>query len=96
MKELIKRIAYLSQGNPGAAVFLTTLYKEAPGFAGPIMSSLADYDITGAKLWVLYKDLCSQDIEQVVKLVMTCPKELLIEACSTEDRSGKELITQYL
>jgi len=59
----------LSEGNPGAATVLMQVMQTASavdpenafGPLGPMLS-LDTYAIYGSKIWVLYKEVCEQDI----------------------------------
>lgn len=90
MKELIIMMA---DGNPGAAVVLIQLYKAGDE---ETFEKLLEYNIIGSDIWVLYKDLCDQNLPIMGKLVKSCPKEILIDACSKQDRSGREMINKFL
>jgi hypothetical protein len=83
----------MSDGNPGAATVLVQLIK-----SGDVetIERLLEYDIKGSHIWVLYKDLCDQSLQTMAKLVQKCPKEILIAACSREDRSGREMVNKFL
>ena len=92
MKELLVKMA---DGNPGAIVMLLQLLEQ--GSRGDIAVYLLNaYGIKGSDLWVLYKDLCGENIEKVINLVEVCPESRLVEACGKQDRSGKALIEEYL
>jgi hypothetical protein len=92
-ESIIEMLKIASDGNPGAATVLVNLFKN---FQIEVIERLLEYNIKGPQIWVLYKDLCGEDFTIMEKVVMSCPKELLIEACSKEDRSGRKMITEYL
>ena len=52
--------------------------------------------IRGTDLYVLWSDLCNKDVNKVHQLVTNCPKEILEDACSRQDYSGRELVKEYL
>lgn len=59
----------MSEGNPGAVTVLMELYKEVPtidpknilGGIGAILD-LDTLGVYGSRIWMLYKDVCGQDI----------------------------------
>lgn len=85
-----------ARGNPGAMSFLMELNREDEETVKVITECLVrNYKIRGAKLYVLWSDLCDCDIEKVKQLCENCPNGILTDACSRQDYSGKELVTQY-
>lgn len=62
-----------AEGNPGAITVLSQLFKESPAidpdaaFEGmsPLFS-LDNLDCYGSDIWVLYKDVCGQDIVKML------------------------------
>ena len=87
-----------SKGNPGALNFLMTVYGPSANLsqAATIDAKLRQCpSIRGTNLYVLYSDLCGQDIDKVVQLCMKCPDSILENACSRQDYSGRELVTEY-
>lgn len=82
-----------SEGNLGGLNFLMMLNNETNVYGVMIYSKLFSCrEIRGWKLWVLYKDLCEGDMMKVAWLAIRCENSILTEACSTDDRSGKELV----
>lgn len=84
----------LAQGNPGAMNFLMQLGH--PDVPVRTIAKVQNSGITGTDLYVLYNDLCDRDMRKVINLMDKCPKDLLQDACSRQDYSGKQLIEQYL
>lgn len=76
----------MSEGVPGAVVVLSSLFAETPkidpqsalGGLG-VMLYLDDMGIYGSKIWILYKDICGQDIRSVVALIRAVQLGLLPE-----------------
>jgi hypothetical protein len=52
--------------------------------------------IRGTNLWVLYSDLCGKNMDAVFRLCLLCPTDVLEDACSRQDYSGRELIKPYI
>ena len=52
--------------------------------------------IKGTDLYVLWSDLCDKDYGDVHLLCISCPDEILIDACSRQDYSGRKLVEKYL
>jgi len=96
MQEIIE----YSQGNPGALNFLLTVFSNPKGNidqkAAILIRLRACPTLRGTNLYVLYSDLCDKDIEKVVKLCTYCPNDILEDACSRQDYSGRELVAVYL
>lgn len=91
-KELIE----WSDGNPGALSFLCELI-QTPDIMDkvyPILESTKS--IRGTNLYILYSDLCGKDLNMVALLCEKCPKGILEDACNRQDRSGCELVWDYL
>jgi hypothetical protein len=86
----------LMDGNPGAAHFLTTLMGLPLEKQEVILGKIREGKIKGTDLWVLFSDLCQKDYEKVVLLCEKCPTSVLADACSRQDYSGRELVSQYL
>jgi hypothetical protein len=90
-------IIHLAQGNPGALKFLMELMStEHMLIAIPIAVKIDRCNILGTDLYVLWSDLCNKDMSLVNKLCLDCPDDILINACSKQDYSGRELVKKYL
>jgi hypothetical protein len=87
-----------AKGNPGAMMFLIELFKpENMCNTIPIAIKLEEIPtLKGTNLYVLYSDLCNKDMGLVMKLCKNCPNDILENACSRQDYSGRELVAQYL
>lgn len=86
-------LATLSKGNPGALQFLMELVSSGQI---KVVSKIESSGIVGTDLYVLWSDLCDRDMNNVVKLVERCPIDVLKDACSRQDYSGKKLVSDYL
>lgn len=93
-----KELMELSNGNPGALSFLIEMMKnENLIYAAILFKKLETCTtIVGEDLYVLWSDLCTKNPFLVSKLCENCPDNILIDACSRQDYSGRELIKQYL
>lgn len=92
----LNTIANLSQGNPGALQFLFGLYEwKERTKAAKVLSFLVTQKVKGTRLYILFSDLCDRDYDKVYQLATKCPKDVLLEACRREDRSGKEWVKEY-
>jgi len=66
---MIDVVTKMSEGNPGALRVIMELYKETPtidpqnllGGLGPILD-LDTLGIYGPRIWMLYKDVCGEDV----------------------------------
>lgn len=95
-EKLIKEITRLAQGNPGAATFLMKAAQADIVFFWILTVELDRMGLKGGHLWILFNDLCDQDLEKVGKLIATAPRQLVIEAATREDRRGKQMVQEYL
>lgn len=88
----------LAEGNPGAMTFLQNCMAPDAGLTGlDIIFRLRTLKkIVGTDLYVLWSDLCNRDLNKVHALLIKCPEHILVEACSRQDYSGKELVKEYL
>jgi len=97
MDAITKILFDLSKGNPGALRFLVGLMEpENIAFSLDIMAKIETCRIKGTDLYVLWSDLCDKDYGSVHMLCISCPDEILINACGRQDYSGRELIKEYL
>jgi hypothetical protein len=85
-----------SKGNPGAMMFLLGLFRgEGLLSAIPIITKLEECtSIRGTNLYVLFSDLCNKDYEMCARLCES--NEILENACSRQDYSGRALVKKYL
>ena len=69
----------LSEGNPGALTVCMELHSMEPEIdkdsalqgIGSLLS-LDTYSIYGADIWMLYKDVCGEDIEKTIAILRSC------------------------
>lgn len=90
-----ERIINYSKGNFGAVEFLTKVYDSPFSILIFIKLEMCQ-SIRGTNLYVLYSDLCEKDMSKVVLLIKNCPKKILEDACSRQDRSGVSIVKKYL
>lgn len=88
----IDLIVKMSKGNPGAAIALSELMQIRPD----TVEKINNYGIHGTDVYVLYSDLCGRNPFKAADLVDNCPEEILIDACSRQDYSGRELVAPYV
>jgi hypothetical protein len=95
---MIKLMMKYADGNPGAAVFLVELFSpENLIYAIPIVTKMEKIpSLKGTNLYVLWSDLCGKDISKVADLCTKCPNDILEDACSRQDYSGRSLVANYL
>lgn len=91
----MQQLFQLSGGNPGALTFLMELMQN-PVVGLKVLPTIQEQGIKGTDLYVLWSDLCGKDLDKVVKLVENCPADVLKNACSRQDYSGRGLVAQYL
>lgn len=85
----------MSQGNPGALNCLMGLITNQLIPALIILPKLEKLGIKGTDIYVFWSDLCNKDYDLMVKLCNNCPDNILKDACSRQDYSGRELVKNY-
>jgi hypothetical protein len=72
----VEMIIVLSEGNPGAVTVMSRLFQEAPSIDPQAALGgygyLFDLDalsIYGPRIWMLYKDVCKEDLLSMVALL---------------------------
>ncbi len=79
-------VSKLAEGNPGAISVLVQMTRQSPGVdpqnamgsVGPLLS-LDTHGIYGSRIWMLYKDICGQDIVKTLAALRACQLGLLAE-----------------
>lgn len=90
----INKIVKASNGNPGA---MNAIMQMSAFHLDSTIDKLIDNEIIGTDLYVLFSDLCGKSPFMVEKLVNSdCPIEILKDACSRQDYSGRVLVAKYL
>ena len=94
----IEQMVEWSNGNIGAAVFLQNLARPENKLAYDIIIPILEDipSVRGTNLYVLWSDICDKDISKVVQICHVCSQEMLEDACSSQDRSGKKIIQNHL
>lgn len=93
---IIKVIANWSEGNRGALTFMMNLLKQPQEISEPIFEKLTRCkSIRGTNAYVLWSDLCDRDMYKVKTLYERCPDDILEDASSRQDYSGRELVKEY-
>ena len=93
----------MCEGNPGAMTFIIEGFKESEGIDPDGLGNIgfvlnADRcGIYGTDLYILWSDLCGMDIVLSIALLRATQlgiisDDLLADACSRQDRSGKGMI----
>jgi hypothetical protein len=95
----------MAEGNPGALVVIKELFEKGSeidpnnilgGGLGTILN-LDSYGIYGTDIWVLYSDICEQNLPKFIAVVRSVQlglfnQEILKDAAHRQDYSGRELI----
>lgn len=84
----MNKIIEWAAGNPGALNFLMTVYMSQN-------TSLTQASIINNAL-ENYTTLRGRNMDKVVHLIENCPQEILEEACSRQDYSGREMVAEYM
>lgn len=97
--ELLSKSTFLeyANGNFGASNFLGQLRFFETEKQKVIYDKLAICkSLRGTNIWVLFSDLCNKDLDKVHLLCANCPDDILEDACSRQDYSGRELVKEFL
>jgi hypothetical protein len=73
-------VTKLSEGNPGVTDVCKELHSQEAEIAkdsaiqglGSLLLSLDTYAIYGEDIWMLYKDVCGEDIEKTIAVLRSC------------------------
>jgi hypothetical protein len=100
MNETETLLLNLGKGNPGAITFAIELLKMAEDVDfkyAAYLFLLEELNIVGPDLYVLWNDICERNMDNV-SIIMNSTiygfldKDVLKDACSRQDYSGKKLI----
>ena len=85
------------KGNFGAMHFLNEVTQPSNENIGKVILDKLEEatSIRGTNLWILYSDLCEKQLINVHRLCENCPTDILEDACSRQDYSGRELVEPY-
>ncbi len=89
------QIIELSDGNMGALRFLSMLIFRNKPTHRIIVKKILELKLKGTDIYVLFSDLCFQDLDEVYNIVNKVPADKLIIACAQQDRSGVQMIKDY-
>lgn len=96
----MNKIIEWAAGDPGALNFLMTVFMSqntSIAQVSIINNALENYkSLRGTNIYILYSDLCGRNMDKVVYLINKCPQEILEDACSRQDYSGRELVAEYM
>jgi hypothetical protein len=76
---LVEAVTKMSEGNPGAVTVIMRMFKEgdkidpqsfAGGFGAVML--LDTFRIYGSRIWMLYKDVCREDIVSTIAVLRAC------------------------
>lgn len=92
-------IPEMAKGNPGAFMCLMGLMQfdnVDPFDALTIMLKVESYGILGDDLYVLWNDLSGKRYDIMAHLCMKVPADVLRDACSRQDYSGRPIVQPYV
>jgi hypothetical protein len=79
-------VAKMAEGNPGAVTVMAQMLQrgeeiDPDSFLGGVAKvlSLDTHGIYGPRIWMLYKDVCGEDIEKTMGLLRACQLGFLAE-----------------
>lgn len=102
--DALSAIKKMSDGNIGAVTVLIKILEQGGkidpddfmGGLGGILS-LDSLGIYGSRIWILYKDICGEDVSMMLAVLRShqlgyLASKTLFDACQREDRSGREMV----
>ena len=95
----MKTMMQLAQGNPGALTCLMGMMtgEIAHSIAGLVIVPVIEkLNIEGTDIYVLWSDLCGKDYDLMAHLCDQVPEEILKDACSRQDYSGRGLVSEWI
>ena len=78
----------LSEGNPGALVFMLDAHEKNPFAAEVAFERMNKFDIKGSKLYILWNDCCDRDTEKTLQIILNKPIAEIIEHINFNDVRG--------
>lgn len=76
----------LSQGNPGAlSVLMQVAQTSNPVTAAIVFSFLAENNLTGSTIWILYKDWQKENVDNFIDKIMNHPEQVLAYVASNTE-----------
>lgn len=92
----MKVVIELSKGNPGAVNALMQLRLSGHPGSIDILEKIQEIPtLRGTNIYVLFSDICGNDVDKVHTLCENCPSDILEDACSRQDYSGRQLVSKY-
>lgn len=80
MPNILEDITRMCQGNPGALSVLLQLATVRE----TIFKALDEREIHGSRIWVLFKDVCGEDINKLARMLLDPPPDLTERSRSAE------------
>jgi len=97
LSPVMRQVIAYAKGNPGALVCLTDYLNKPDGRAIKFFSFLeSNPSVRGTDIYILYSDLGGKDKKKVHEILTKVPHDIVVEAASKQDYSGRELIKPYL
>lgn len=87
-----------AKGNPGAMQFLATMVHPSNAMiSSPILQKIQSIgSLRGTNLYVLWSDIGNRDLKKVAEICRLVPDNVLADACSRQDYSGRDVVAPYL
>lgn len=91
-------VIVLANGNKGAINFLMELVhgNHELGSIANVLKFAITRQVIGTNLYVLWNDLCDRNMDIVFATVHDVSWDVLADACSRQDYSGRQLIAKYI
>jgi len=87
-------VLMLSGDNPGAMSYLISLL-DKPFYVNSL-KRIFNIGIRGTDIYVLWSDICDKDYELMDYLLTHVPSDIILDASSRQDYSGKPLVQKWI
>jgi len=78
----------LSEGNPGALVFMMDAHEKNPFATELAFERMNKFGIRDSKLYILWNDCCKRDTEKTILVMLNKPAEEIIRHINPDDICG--------
>ena len=61
-----------------------------------ILTIIKEYGIVGTDIYILWSDICNNNLDLMSYILNNSPKEIVIEAASKQDYSGRQILSKWI
>ena len=90
----ISEVIKMAEGNPGALKCLIAINSSLN--SNSILTLIKEYGIVGTDIYILWSDICNNNLDLMCYILNNSPKESIIEAVSKQDYSGRQILSKWI